>query len=150
MKASFIYIAIGIGIVVYASWLTWFAATGVQYIEHKTKDAAEVASGIYWLNQGRLDLVVTPYKGDSNTLFSGEYIYGFILVDKSVPFDAIEKRDFVCYKSTRGMSICHSAREQTSTGSWIVSGDGNYGADSELVTPDNYLGVMYKKTVWKY
>ena len=151
MKRSYlIYIVLGLGLVAYTSWLTWFAATGVKYIEHETAQAAEVAANIAWLDEGRLDVKVIKAEGDSNTMWSGEIVSGYVLVDTAAPFEDIQARDFIVYRDSRGKLICHSAREQTSDGSWYMSGDGNSRRDRELATPHNYIGTMYKKTVWSY
>lgn len=135
--------------VAYAAWVLWFSATGVQYIKHPSKEKAHAGAFIYQLKNAEPDLTLIAYTGESNTVWSGKVINGFILVD-DIPYKDIKKRDFVVYNHSRIGLVCHSARVKNLDGTWILEGDGNKGQDNEFLTPDNYVGVMYKKTVWSY
>jgi len=140
----------GVFLAVYAAWVLWFSATGVRYIDCSSKDTAFASAYVYKIKHPEIDVDVMPYTGESNTLWSGKVINGFVLVDKSLDYEDIQNRDFVVYNHSRIGLVCHSARVKNLDGTWILEGDGNKGQDNEFLTPDNYVGVMYKKTVWSY
>lgn len=134
----------------YGIWVAAFASSGVKYIEHDSKDAAKVAAWVQLLDIDQTGGSVIGYTGESNTLWSGEVINGYIILDSTFAFSNIQKRDFVVYAHSSLGLVCHSARVKNSDGTWILEGDGNSGPDNEFLTPDNYVGVMYNKTVWSY
>lgn len=63
------------------------------------------------------------------------------IVVQQIDFDDLQKGMTVVYVSHRGTRVAHTVVGET-RGGYIVQGVGNDEADDDLVTQDNYLGVV--------
>jgi signal peptidase I len=71
------------------------------------------------------------------------YKDGTMIVTERRPLDSLKPGMTVVYKSAQGWPIAHALVQQTQDG-WVVQGLHNPEPDSELVTDQNYVGVVVK------
>lgn len=69
------------------------------------------------------------------------YVHGTALVIRAGGYQNLRPGTPVVYANRRGVSVAHMLVEQTANG-WVAVGLNNDQADSELVTPDNLVGVI--------
>jgi hypothetical protein len=69
------------------------------------------------------------------------YTAGTALVVRAGGYDNLRPGSPVVYANRRGVAVAHMLVEQTPNG-WVAVGLNNDGADSELVTADNLVGMI--------
>lgn len=69
------------------------------------------------------------------------YLPGTALVIRAGGYETLQPGTPVVYANRRGISVAHMLVERTSEG-WIAAGLNNDSTDSDLVTPDNLVGVI--------
>lgn len=71
-------------------------------------------------------------------------VYGdnTMLVVKPVPYAELKQGMTVVYLNSSGRRVAHQLIAKQRKG-WRSQGINNYGEDRDLVTPDNYIGVVY-------
>jgi hypothetical protein len=69
------------------------------------------------------------------------YTAGTALVVRAGGYDNLRPGSPVVYANRRGVAVAHMLVERTPAG-WVAVGLNNDGADSDLVTPDNLVGMI--------
>ena len=69
------------------------------------------------------------------------YATNTAIVVQEIDYEHIKKGMTVVYLKSTGVRVCHSVVGET-TGGYLVQGVNNDEEDAELVTPDNFIGVI--------
>lgn len=69
------------------------------------------------------------------------YATNTAIVIQSIDYEHIKKGMTVVYRKSSGLRVCHSVVGET-TGGYLVQGVNNDVEDAELITPDNFIGVI--------
>lgn len=69
------------------------------------------------------------------------YATNTAIVIQQIDYEHIKKGMTVVYLKRTGVRVCHSVVGET-TGGYLVQGVNNDVEDAELVTPDNFMGVI--------
>ena len=69
------------------------------------------------------------------------YATNTAIVIQQIDYEHIKKGMTVVYLKSTGVRVCHSVVGET-TGGYLVQGVNNDVEDAELVTPDNFMGVI--------
>lgn len=69
------------------------------------------------------------------------YATNTAIVIQQIDYEHIKKGMTVVYRKSTGVRVCHSVVGET-TGGYLVQGVNNDVEDAELVTPDNFMGVI--------
>lgn len=69
------------------------------------------------------------------------YATNTAIVVREIAYDDIKKGMTVVYLKSSGVRVCHSVVGETA-GGYLVQGVNNDEEDAELVTPDNFIGVI--------
>ena len=110
----------------------------------KTPPSADVAKLQAW-NDAKIITQRAP--GRLTAAGSGESmlpIYGdtTMLVINMVPYETLQPGMIVAYRNSRGLEVVHRLIGKQARG-WRVAGLNNERADDDLVTPKNFIGVVY-------
>lgn len=69
------------------------------------------------------------------------YATNTAIVVQPIDYEHIKKGMTVVYLKSNGVRVCHSVVGET-TGGYLVQGVNNDIEDAELITPDNFIGVI--------
>ncbi len=126
--------------------LTSFALVSCEVVPEPLKEAgdqnvsnAEILSSAVALQSFRSGTILAKTTGPS---MEPAFHDGWILLIMPTPWEDLEAGQVVAYKSSTGVVIVHRLIHSYGE-SWLIQGDNNPVPDSEYVTRQNLVGVIY-------